>query len=424
LRPAARGEALLASERSPRRDDASERHRIEPQNSFASGFDAVVSAKRLVRRDVPKSARERAASMPSAGMHSCFHSIHCNPDDGRVARCRGVFKDRSMPRATCWASVFATAFAAALLSGSGAVPAQTDFPARRIHVIVPYPAGGIVDIATRIVSDKLAEVWRQPIVVETKPGANGNIGWDLVARAEPDGYTWTFLGPAAMTNPRMYGKLSWSEKSFVPVGAAVWAPSVLVVHPGLPVGTVAEFIDYVRQRPGVLNWASPGTGTSQHLNTAIFLNATKLQMLSVPYGGQPPAIVDLMANRIQFMVASIGLVVQHINAGALKPLAILGTTRSPLLPNVPTVSEAGYPEINVVAWYGYGVPRGTPAPVIDRIVSGFSQALKDAKVRELLEKQALQPIDPMTTSQLAELYDADTEKYAKVIRETGMKLSE
>jgi tripartite-type tricarboxylate transporter receptor subunit TctC len=329
-----------------------------------------------------------------------------------------------MARGSHFVSVFAAALAAASLLGVGAAPAQTDFPTRRIHVIVPYPAGGIVDIATRIVTDKLAEGWRQPIVVETKPGANGNIGWDQVARAEPDGYTWTFLGPATMANPRMYAKLSWSEKSFVPVGASVWAPSTLVVHPSLPVATVKEFIDYVRARPGVLNWGNPGTGTSQHLNTAIFLNATKLSMLAVPYGGQPPAIVDLMANRIQFMVASTGLVAQHINAGALKPLAILGTTRSPLLPNVPTVSEAGYPEINVVAWYGYGVPRGTPPPVLVKIMAGLSDAMRDAKVRELLQKQALQPIEPMTVGELAELYAADTEKYAKVIRETGLKLSE
>jgi len=316
------------------------------------------------------------------------------------------------------------AFIVAAALAAAPAHAQTDFPNRRIHMVVPYPAGGIVDIVTRIVTDKLSEIWRQPIVVEAKPGASGNIAWDQVARAEPDGYTWTFVGPGVMANPRMYGKLRWSEKSFVPAGAAVWAPSVLVVHPSVRSDTLAEFIDHVRQHPGVLNWANPGTGTSQHLNTAIFLNATKLDMVSVPYGGQPPGILDLVANRVQFKVASIGLVAQHINSGALKPLAVLGTTRSPLLPNVPTVSEAGYPEINVVAWYGYAVPRGTPQPVIDKIAAGFNEALKDPKVRGLLEKQALQPIEPMNANQLAQLYAADTERYAKVIREAGIKLSD
>ena len=314
--------------------------------------------------------------------------------------------------------------AASLVLMAGPAYAQTDFPNRRIHMVLPYPAGGIVDIVTRIVTDKLSEMWRQPIIVEAKPGASGNLAWDQVARAEPDGYTWTFVGPAIMANPRMYANLRWSEKSFVPVGAAVWAPSALVVHPSLPVNTVAEFIDYVRKHPGALNWANPGIGTSQHLNTAIFLNATKLDMVAVPYGGQPAGILDLMANRVHFKIASIGLVAQHINSGALKPLAVLGTTRSPLLPNVPTVSEAGYPEINVVAWYGYAVPRGTPQPVIDKIAAGFNEALKVPKVRELLEKQALQPVEPMSASQLAELYAADTEKYAKVIREAGIKRSD
>jgi tripartite-type tricarboxylate transporter receptor subunit TctC len=325
-----------------------------------------------------------------------------------------------MARLRCLVSILAAAFALVTSSAS----AQTDFPNRRIHMVVPYPAGGIVDIVTRIVTDRLSEVWRQPIIVEAKPSASGNLAWDQVARAEPDGYTWTFIGPAIMANPRMYANLRWSEKSFVPVGAVVWAPSALVVHPSLPVNTLAEFIDYVRKHPGALNWANPGIGTSQHLNTAIFLNTTKLDMVAVPYGGQPPGILDLMANRVHFKIASIGLVAQHIKSGALKPLAVLGTTRSPLLPDVPTVTEAGFPEINVVAWYGYAVPRATPQPVIDKIAAGFTEALKVAKVRELLEKQALQPVEPMSVSALAELYAADTEKYAKVIREAGIKRSD
>jgi tripartite-type tricarboxylate transporter receptor subunit TctC len=314
--------------------------------------------------------------------------------------------------------------ATALMLVTSAVHSQTDFPNRRIHMMLPYPAGGIVDIVTRIVTDKLSEIWRQPIVVEAKPGASGNLAWDQVSRAAPDGYTWTVISPAVMANPRMFANLRWSEKSFVPVGAAVWSPSALIVHPSLPVSTVAEFIDYVRKRPGVLNWANPGIGTSQHLNTAIFLNATKLDMVAVAYGGQPAGILDVMANRVHFKIASIGLVAQHINSGALKPLAVLGATRSPLLPNVSTVSEAGYPEINVVAWYGFAVPRGTPQPVIDKIMAVFNEGLKDPRVRELLEKQALQPVEPMSASQLGELYAEDTEKYAKVIREAGIKRSD
>ena len=307
---------------------------------------------------------------------------------------------------------------------TGGADAQTDFPNRQIHMVVPYPAGGIVDVATRIVTDKLSEIWQQPIVVEAKPGASGNLAWDQVSRAKPDGYTWTFLGPATMANPRIYAKLRWSEKSFVPIGATVWGPSALVVHPSLPVNTVTEFVDHVRKNPGVLNLGHPPIGSSPHLNIAIFLNATKLNVVAVPYNGAPATILDLMANRVQLTMLPLGLVVQHINSGAMKALAVLGTIRSPLVPNVPTMSEAGYPEVNVVPWYGYGAPRGTPQPVIDTIVAGFNEVMKVPSVRGALQKQALQPMEPMSAYEIAELYAADAEKYAKVIREAGIKLSD
>jgi tripartite-type tricarboxylate transporter receptor subunit TctC len=200
---------------------------------------------------------------------------------------------------------------------NGPADAQTDFPNRRIHLVLPYPTGGIVDVATRIVTDKLSEMWHQPIVIEAKPGAQGNLAWDEGSRAKPDGYTWTFLGPATMANPRLYANLRWSEKSFVPVGATVWTSSALVVHPSLPVSTVAEFVDHVRKRPGILSMVY-GVGSSQALSAAIFLNTTKLDMVNVPYNGAPPAILDLMANRVQFAVEPIGLVSQHINSGSLK----------------------------------------------------------------------------------------------------------
>jgi tripartite-type tricarboxylate transporter receptor subunit TctC len=290
--------------------------------------------------------------------------------------------------------------------------------------VVTYPAGGLVDVATRIVTDKLSEIWHQPIVSEAKPAAQGNLAWDEVSRAKPDGYTWTFLGPATMANPRMYAKLRWSEKSFEPVGATVWGPTVLVVHPSLPVNRVVEFIDHVRKHPGAASWANASIGSSLHLNAAIFLNATKLDVVGVPYNGAPPAILDLMANRVQFMVVTVGLVAQHIDSGALKALAVFGTTRSPLLPNVPTMSEAGYPEANVVAWYGYGAPRGTPRPVIDKINAGFNEVMKIPSVREALQKQALLPVRPMNVDELAELYAADTEKYAKIIREANIRIPE
>ena len=310
---------------------------------------------------------------------------------------------------------------AALASAHAQAPAA-DFPNRRINVILPYPGGGIVDIVTRIITDKMAETWKQTITVDPKPGANGNIAWDMVSRAEPDGYTWTFLSPGTIANPRMQPGLRWSEKSFVPIGAAVWAPSVVVVHPSMAATTMAEFIALANAKPGELNWAHPGLGSSQHLNSVILLNSTKLKMVEVVYKGQPPGITDLMANRVQLMVASIGLVTEHIKAGNLKPLAVLGKTRSPLLPNVPTMSEAGFPDVNVVAWYGYAAPKGTSQPIVDKIVASMNEALTDPKVRTSLEGQGLQVVDPMSSAELNALIAFDTEKYAKVIAESGLKL--
>ena len=314
--------------------------------------------------------------------------------------------------------------AAALVSVNAPANAQTDFPNRPIHMILPYPVGGIVDVATRIVTDKLSEIWRQPIVIEAKPAAQGNLAWDEVSRSKADGYTWTFIGTPTMTNPRLYANLRWSEKSFVPVGATVWGPTVLVVHPNLPVNTVAEFVDHVRKHPGALMWANAGVGTSLHLNMALFLNATKLDVVAVPYNGGPQAILDLMANRVQFMMGYVGQFSQHINSGALKALAVLGPTRSPFLPDVPTMGEAGYPAINAAPWYGYGVPRGTPRPVIDKIVAGFNEVMKIPNVREALQKQALQPAEPMNADELAKLYAADTERYAKIMREANIRIPE
>ena len=312
---------------------------------------------------------------------------------------------------------------AAWVLANGPAIAQTDFPSRRIHLVLPYPVGGVADIATRIVTDKLSEIWHQPIVVEAKPTASGNLAWDEVSRAKPDGYTWTFVGAATMANPRIYAHLRWSEKSFVPVGATVWAPSALVIHPSVPVNTVAEFIEYVRKHPGVLNRSS-SIGSSQHLAMAGFLNATKLDVMAVHYNGAPPAILDLMAGRVQLGMQPVGLVAQYIDSGALKALALVGPTRSPLLPNVPTMSEAGYSEANVVAWFGYGVPRGTSRPVIDKINTGFNEVMKIPSVREALQKHALQPVKPMNADELAVLYAADTEKYAKIIREANIKIPE
>jgi len=300
--------------------------------------------------------------------------------------------------------------------------AQQVFPTKPIQIILPYPAGGIVDNITRVVTNKLSAIWKQPIIVEPKPGANGNIAWDQAMRSKADGYTWSFFGPAVIANPRIQEGVTFSEKDFVAIGGMVWVPWVLVVHPSVPVGTLKEFVDYVRANPGRLNVANGGTGSSGHLNTAIFLNATKLDMVEIQYRGQPPALLDLVAGRVQFALASPSLVLQYIQSGQLKPLGVVARSRLAQLPDVPTMSEVGYPEANVVAWYGLCAPKDTPATIVETIVSGVNEALKDPAVRTALEGQVTQVMDPMTPAELQALVASDTEKYGKIIKDANIKI--
>jgi len=300
--------------------------------------------------------------------------------------------------------------------------AQSNFPNKPVHIVLPYPAGGIVDNVTRVVTNKVSALWGQPIVIEPKPGANGNIAWDQVARAKADGYTWTFYGPALIANPRIQDNVAFSEKDFVSIGGMVWVPWVFVIHPGVPANNMKEFIDYVHANPGKLNVANGGTGSSGHLNMSIFLNATKLDLVEIQYRGQPPALMDQLAGRVEFAIASPSLVLDYIKTGKLRALGVVAKSRLPELPDVPTMSELGYPETNVVAWYGLSAPKDTPAPVVDKIVSGMNEALKDPAVRKALEAQMTQVMDPMTPAELQALVSSDTEKYAKIIKDANIKI--
>jgi len=315
---------------------------------------------------------------------------------------------------------------AGLLLSAVARPAaaETDFPNRPIHVVLPYPAGGIVDIVTRIVTEKLQTDLHQPVVVENKPGANGNLAWAQAARAAPDGYTWTFVSPALFANPRMQTNVPFSEKDFVPVGGVVYTPWMFVASPAVPVKTMKELVDYAHAHPHELNWANGGTGTTPHLNAALLFNATKIDLVEVPYKGQPPALLDLLANRVQFMPASPNLVLQYLQDGRMTALGVVGKNRLPQLPNVPTMAEAGYPETNVVSWYGYCVPKGTPQEIVDKIVAAFGVAVADASVRSQLEKQITQVMEPKTSAELQAMYAADAEKYAKIIQDANIHIQE
>jgi tripartite-type tricarboxylate transporter receptor subunit TctC len=306
------------------------------------------------------------------------------------------------------------------LAALGAPAIAQAYPSKPIRVIVPYPAGGIVDAVARAVTDKLAQDWGQPVIVDARPGANSNIGTEAVARAPADGYTWLITGPAFMANPTLYGNLSWNEKSFVGIGAAAWVPSMLVVHPSLA-SDLAGFVALAKQKPGAMNYGNPGIGSSIHLNTALFLNEAGIDIQGVAYKGQPPAILDLMENRIQMQFTSVGLIAQHVRSGKLRALAVVGRNRARDLPDVPTLTDAGYPGANVVPWYGFLAPSGTPGELVARTNRGILAALADTAVQARLRDLGCDAAAPMDAGQLADLIRSDTDRYVKVIRSANIK---
>jgi tripartite-type tricarboxylate transporter receptor subunit TctC len=304
----------------------------------------------------------------------------------------------------------------------GAASAQSNYPNRPIRIIVPYPAGGIVDIVARTVTEQVGRDLKQAIVVEARPGANSNIGTSAVARSEPDGYTWLVTGPAALVNPTLYRDAGWDAmKDLKCVGLAVWNQSVALVHPSMPAKTIDEFVELARSKPGVLNFGNPGKGSSIDLSAQKLFQAANIKLTNVGYKGQPPALIDLMTNLMHFEIVSLELALPHIKAGSVKPLAVFTDKRVVDLPDVPTIAEAGFPEAAYLPWYGIYVPSTTPDAIVEKINSAINKALQNPDVQRQLSVANI-PGKPMSLSDLAALMKADYEKLTMVIKTSGMAL--
>jgi tripartite-type tricarboxylate transporter receptor subunit TctC len=307
----------------------------------------------------------------------------------------------------------------AMLAG-GSARAQGNYPNRPIHIIVPYPAGGIVDIVARTVTEQVGRDLKQAIVVEARPGANGNIGTAAAARSEPDGYTWLVTGPAALVNPTLYKDAGWDAlKDLKCVGLAIWNQSVAVVNPGSPAKTLGEFVDLARSRPGELNFGNPGTGSSIDLTAQKLFQTAGIKLTNVGYKGQPPALIDLITNLMHFEIVSLALALPHIKQGSIKPLAVFTEKRVADLPDVPTIAEAGYPGASYVSWYGIYVPSATPDALAEKINQAISKALTNPEVQRQLSVADI-PGKPMTLQELAGLMKTDYEKLNAVVKASGM----
>jgi len=297
-----------------------------------------------------------------------------------------------------------------------------DWPSRPVRIIVPFPAGGSADLMPRAVAEKLSEKWGQPVIVENRPGAAGNIGADAVFRADPDGYTLLSSPPPPLViNRSLYPKLSYDAGQFVPVTVIGAIPNVLLVNPKVGVNTVAEFIDLVKKNPGKYNYASQGSGTTSHLTAELFKSmAGGLQITHVPYKGTAPALTDLLAGQVDMMCDNLGVSLPHVRAGKLKALAVASKRRFPGLPEVPALAET-LPGFESLAWFGIVAPPRTPAPIVEKIAGGVRDAIRLPDVQKRLADLSAEPMG-LTPAETAAFMREEVERWAAVIRTAHVRL--
>jgi len=300
--------------------------------------------------------------------------------------------------------------------------ALAQYPSKPVRMIIPFAPGGASDFVGRIMQPKMNELLGQPIVVENKPGAAGNIGAEAAAKSAPDGYT-IFLGNVGSVaiNPGVYPKLSITPtKDLVAVTQVVDVPSVLIVHPSVPASTVRELVDYAKANQGKLNYASPGSGSLDRLEMELFRKLEKLDMVHVPYkGGAGPATAGLMGGETHLMFATAASAMPGIKAGRLKPLAVTSAKRIDQIPSVPTVNEAGYADLAASSWQGIFVPVGTSREVVDKLFSVSQQVMKDPDVIARLKTGGAEAITSESPAAFARYVAAETERWARIAKDAN-----
>jgi tripartite-type tricarboxylate transporter receptor subunit TctC len=293
-----------------------------------------------------------------------------------------------------------------------------DYPNRSVKWIVGYPAGGSTDILARLFGQWLSDRLGQQFIIENRPGAGNNVGTEAVVNSPPDGYTLLLINPANAINASLYKKLNFDFlRDIAPVAGFIRVPNVMEVHPSVPAKTVAEFIAYAKDNPGKINMASSGNGTSIHLSGELFQMMTGVKLVHVPYRGSAPALTDMLGGQVQVMFDNMPSSIEHIRAGNLRPLGVTTAVRSEALPDVPTVAEtvAGY---EASAWFGVGVPKGTPTAIIDRLNKEINLAIADPKFKAKLAELGGIPIAG-APEDFGKINAAETEKWAKVVKATG-----
>lgn len=307
-----------------------------------------------------------------------------------------------------------------LATAAGPLRAQT-FPSRPIKMLIPFPPGGPTDLVARVLAESMAADLKQPIIIDNRPGANGNIAVEAVAKAEPDGYTIVYNTSAVAISPALYAKLGYDiRKDLAPVCLTATVPLVLAVHPSIPAKTVKEFIAYARENPGKLSYGSTGIGSVIHLGGALFTSSNGIEAVHVPFRGSAPALTAMAGNHIQFMTDTVNSAHPLINGGQLRGLAILGSKRVAVLPDLPTLAETGLADYEIGAWQGILAPAGTPREVIARLNAATLKALADPTVKEKLAIQGA-TILGSTPDQYRDYIMAEIARWDGVVKQSGAK---
>ena len=309
------------------------------------------------------------------------------------------------------------------LSLCGVAVAADDYPSKQTRIIVPYPPGGFNDTLARTVGDRLSKVWKQPVVVDNRPGGNTVLGNNLAAKAPADGYTILVTPLPFSALPALYGaKLPYSaQKDFQPL---VWAGSTqnaLVVRNELGLSSLRDLIDYAKKNPGKLNFGSTGSGSSNHLSMELFMSMTGTRLTHVPYKGSAPAVMAMLGGEIDVLFDNVPNVMQQIKAGKLKAIAVTGTRRAPLLPEVATVAESGVAGYEVTVWFGMQMPAGVPKATVDRANRDIVQILRDPEVVKLFRDQGVE-VEASTPEAFGELLNREIPKWTKVVNDAGVKI--
>ncbi len=308
-----------------------------------------------------------------------------------------------------------------LAIGAPATAQAQAYPTKQVRFILPFPPGGPTDMLGRALAQKLSELMAHPVVADNRPGAGGNLGLELASKAPADGYTVVLSSPLVSISPSLYSKLNYDPaRDLAPVSLVAFIQNVIIVHPSVPAKTLRELIDISRRNPGKLNFGSGGVGTTSHLAAALLLSLAKLNMVHIPYKGTGLALTAMVGGEIDMLVMAVPAAAAQIQAGKVRPLAVLASKRQAVLPNVPTAKEAGVDNYEVPIWYGILTASGTPRDIVNRLNIEIGRALASADLRERFTTAGIEP-HADTPEQFAAFIKSETVRYAQVIKDAGIK---